>query len=34
MNAVIGMAHSALKTPLSDKQRDYVTKIHNAGRRC
>ena len=31
MNAVIGMAYLALKTPLSEKQRDYVTKIHNAG---
>jgi signal transduction histidine kinase len=31
MNAVIGMAYLALKTPLSDKQRDYVSKIHNAG---
>jgi signal transduction histidine kinase len=31
MNAVIGMAYLALKTALSDKQRDYVSKIHNAG---
>ena len=31
MNAVIGMAYLALKTPLTDKQRDYVNKIHNAG---
>ena len=31
MNAVIGMAYLALKTPLSERQRDYVTKIHNAG---
>ena len=31
MNAVIGMAYLALKTSLSEKQRDYVTKIHNAG---
>jgi two-component system sensor histidine kinase/response regulator len=31
MNAVIGMAYLALKTALSDKQRDYVNKIHNAG---
>ncbi|MEO8591712.1 MAG: response regulator [Candidatus Solibacter sp.] len=31
MNAVIGMAYLALKTPLSEKQRDYVKKIHNAG---
>ena len=31
MNAVIGMAYLALKTPLTEKQRDYVNKIHNAG---
>ena len=31
MNAVIGMAYLALKTPLSEKQRDYVNKIHHAG---
>ena len=31
MNAVIGMAFLALKTELSAKQRDYVSKIHNAG---
>jgi two-component system, sensor histidine kinase and response regulator len=31
MNAIIGMSHLALKTALSDKQRDYVAKIHNAG---
>ncbi|CAA6606397.1 Hybrid sensory kinase (modular protein) [Rhodospirillaceae bacterium LM-1] len=31
MNAVIGMAHLALKTELTPKQRDYVSKIHNAG---
>jgi signal transduction histidine kinase/ligand-binding sensor domain-containing protein/CheY-like chemotaxis protein/HPt (histidine-containing phosphotransfer) domain-containing protein len=31
MNAVIGMAYLALKTALTDKQRDYVNKIHNAG---
>ena len=31
MNAVIGMAYLALKTPLNEKQRDYVNKIHNAG---
>ena len=30
-NAVIGMAYLALKTPLTEKQRDYVNKIHNAG---
>jgi two-component system, sensor histidine kinase and response regulator len=31
MNAIIGLSHLALKTQLSAKQRDYVTKIHNAG---
>ena len=31
MNAVIGLSYLALKTALSDKQRDYVAKIHNAG---
>ena len=31
MNAVIGMAYLALKTALTEKQRDYVSKIHNAG---
>jgi two-component system sensor histidine kinase/response regulator len=31
MNAIIGLSHLALKTPLSDKQRDYIAKVHNAG---
>jgi two-component system sensor histidine kinase/response regulator len=31
MNAIIGLAYLALKTDLTDRQRDYVTKIHNAG---
>jgi two-component system, sensor histidine kinase and response regulator len=31
MNAIIGLSHLALKTPLNAKQRDYVSKIHNAG---
>ncbi|MFD1773704.1 response regulator [Paenibacillus rhizophilus] len=31
MNAIIGLAHLALKTELSPKQRDYLSKIHNAG---
>ncbi len=31
MNAVIGLAHLALKTQLTSKQRDYLSKIHNAG---
>ncbi|MFN0126973.1 MAG: response regulator [Verrucomicrobiales bacterium] len=31
MNAIIGLSHLALKTPLNTKQRDYVSKVHNAG---
>jgi two-component system sensor histidine kinase/response regulator len=31
MNAIIGLSHLALKTALDAKQRDYVSKIHNAG---
>ena len=31
MNAIIGLAHLALKTALTPKQRDYVSKVHNAG---
>jgi signal transduction histidine kinase/DNA-binding response OmpR family regulator/HPt (histidine-containing phosphotransfer) domain-containing protein/HAMP domain-containing protein len=31
MNAVIGLSYLALRTPLSPRQRDYVSKIHNAG---
>lgn len=31
MNAIIGMAYLALKTELSPRQLDYVSKIHNAG---
>ena len=31
MNAIIGLSHLALRTELSGKQRDYVSKIHNAG---
>jgi len=31
MNAIIGMSHLALKTELTQRQRDYVSKIHNAG---
>ena len=31
MNAIIGLSHLALKTPLTTKQRDYVSKVHNAG---
>ena len=30
MNAIIGMAYLALKTGLTAKQRDYVSKIHDA----
>ncbi len=31
MNAIIGLSHLALKTTLTPKQRDYVSKVHNAG---
>ena len=31
MNAIIGLSHLALKTPLNAKQRDDVSKVHNAG---
>jgi PAS domain S-box-containing protein len=31
MNAIIGLSHLALKTDLTAKQRDYLSKIHNAG---
>jgi signal transduction histidine kinase/DNA-binding response OmpR family regulator/HPt (histidine-containing phosphotransfer) domain-containing protein len=31
MNAIIGLAYLSLRTDLSDKQRDYLNKIHNAG---
>ncbi|MDW6001934.1 hybrid sensor histidine kinase/response regulator [Vibrio mangrovi] len=30
MNAIIGMSHLALKTELTTKQRDYLSKIHNS----
>lgn len=32
MNAIIGLAYLALRTELTGKQKDYVTKIHNAGK--
>jgi two-component system sensor histidine kinase/response regulator len=31
MNAIIGLSHLALKTQLSPKQQDYISKVHNAG---
>src|SRR5438876_2125693 len=31
MNAIIGLSYLAHKTPLNPKQRDYVSKVHNAG---
>ena len=32
MNAIIGMAHLALQTDLTPRQRDYLNKLHAAGR--
>lgn len=32
MNAIIGMAYLALKTSLNARQRDYIGKIHTAGK--
>jgi two-component system sensor histidine kinase/response regulator len=32
MNAIIGMAYLALRTRLDTRQRDYVNKIHDAGK--
>jgi two-component system, sensor histidine kinase and response regulator len=31
MNAIVGLSHLALRTQLSPKQRDYVSKVHDAG---
>ena len=31
MNAIIGLSHLALKTPMTTKQRDYISKVHMAG---
>ena len=31
MNAIIGLSYLALKTQLNAKQRDYISKVHNAG---
>ena len=31
MNAIIGLSHLALKTDMSPRQRDYITKVHRSG---
>ena len=31
MNAVIGLSHLVLKTDMTPRQRDYISKVHNAG---
>ena len=31
MNAIIGMSHLALKTDLSNKQKNYIVKVHRSG---
>ena len=31
MNAIIGLSHLALRTELTDKQEDYISKVHSAG---
>ncbi len=33
INAIIGLSGLVQKTPLTDQQWDYITKLHNAGRR-
>ncbi len=32
MNAIIGLSHLVLGTELTNKQRDYITKVYNSGR--
>ena len=31
MNAIIGMSHLALKTEMTPRQRDYISKVHRSG---
>ena len=32
MNAILGMSHLALTTALTDRQRDYIEKVHSAAK--
>lgn len=32
MNAIIGLSHLCLQTPLTEKQHDYLKKVHNAAK--
>ena len=34
MNAIIGMSHLALKTDMTPRPRDYITKVQASGQHC